>query len=309
MPDNVPNEAARLPVRVAAELARHDGVATVAVLCELGLTRRQVDGLVAAGWWERAGRGVVRDRAAPITWHQQLWAALLAVGPAAVVSHEAAAAMHGIGGFAGGAIVLSVPRAARGRRPGMHVHGVGRLARPDVVELARMPVTSASRAIIDLAAIGTSADRLGDGIDDAVRLGLSSPAYLRRRLDALGRRGRSGVRLLDELMLDSGGHSHLERRFLRIVRSAGLPRPSCQVIHRRGSRTVARVDFEWTPWRTVVEVSGRRGHVSERDRTRDAHRRNELQHEGFTVVEFTTSHVVGDQAYVLATLRAHLPVA
>ncbi|MGD9705051.1 MAG: DUF559 domain-containing protein [Acidimicrobiia bacterium] len=295
-----------MPELVTAELARHDGVAAVRTLERLGLRRRQIDGLVAAGWWERAGRGVVRDRAAPRTWRQELWAAALAVGPHAVASHESAAALHGLGGFAEGPIVLSVPRAARGRRQGMVVHGAGRLARPDVVEIDGMRVTSASRTIIDLAAIGTAAGRLADVIDDSCRLGLSSPAYVRRRLDALGRRGRAGVRLLDELMLDSGGHSHLERRFLGLVRSMGLPRPSCQVIHRRGSRTVARVDFEWTPWRTVVEVSGRRGHVSDRDRTKDAQRRNELQHEGFVVLEFTTAHILGDPEYVHTTLTSHL---
>jgi very-short-patch-repair endonuclease len=69
---------------------------------------------------------------------------------------------------------------------------------------------------------------------------------------------------------------------------------------------VARVDFEWTPWRTVVEVSGRRGHVTDRDRTKDAQRRNELQHDGFVVLEFTTAHVLGDPSYVIATLATHL---
>ena len=281
-------------------------MATVRALGELGLGRGQIDRLVATGWWERAGWGVVRDRAAPRTWRQELWAALLAVGPLAVASHESAAALHGLGGCAEGPVVLSVPRAARGMRPGMVVHGVGRLAPPDVVMLDGMPVTSASRTIIDLAATALPPGQLAEVIDDASRLGLSSPAYLRRRLDALGRRGRSGVRLLDELMLDSGGHSHLERRFLRLVRSMGLPRPSGQVIHRRGSRTVARVDFEWTPWRTVVEVSGRRGHVTDRDRTKDAQRRNELQHDGFVVLEFTTAHVLGEPSYVISTLAAHL---
>ncbi|HEY5877114.1 MAG TPA: type IV toxin-antitoxin system AbiEi family antitoxin domain-containing protein, partial [Ilumatobacteraceae bacterium] len=193
-----------VPTLAAAELARHDGVATVRALGLLGLGRGQIDRLVATGWWERAGWGVVRDCGAPRTWRQDLWAAVLAVGPMAVASHESAAAIHEIGGCVEGPVVLSVPRAARGMRPGMVVHGVGRLARPDVMVLGGMSVTSASRTIIDLAAIGTPPGRLGDVIDDASRLGLSSPAYLRRRLDALGRRGRAGVRLLDELMLDSG---------------------------------------------------------------------------------------------------------
>ena len=44
-------------------------------------------------------------------------------------------------------------------------------------------------------------------------------------------------------LIDAGVESWLERRFLELIREAGLPRPECQVIFRDGSRTVARVDF------------------------------------------------------------------
>ena len=67
-----------------------------------------------------------------------------------------------------------------------------------------------------------------------------------------------------------------------------------------------RVDFLFG--RVVVEVSGRLGHVTETDRRRDLERRNALQAQGFTVVEFSTVHVMDVPDYVVSTLRAALCV-
>ena len=291
--------------RVSTLFADHHGVAHVDDLMKAGLTRRQIDRRTSSGTWVRAAYGVVRNPAAPRSWQQQLWVALLAAGRHAVVSHQAAAALHRFDGFDEGPIVVSVPREHRSWRAGFTVHSAVLLERPDVIELNDMRVTSATRTIVDLAAIGTPPIRLGNAIDSAARLGLSQPAYLRRRLKALGRNGRRGVRLLDELTLDAGGHSYLERRFLRLVREMGLPRPACQVVHRRKGTTVARVDFEWTAWKLVVEVSGRLGHVTELDRAKDARRRNELQLRGFEVVEFTTIHMLAEPDYVRRTILEH----
>ena len=111
--------------------------------------------------------------------------------------------------------------------------------------------------------------------------------------------------MLDELLLDTGGHSDLERRFLALVRQAGLPRPRCQRIFDR-RKTLARVDFSFEPKPVIVEVSGRRGHASDAERAKDARRRNELQELGFVVLEFTNRDVRDKPSYVIATLRRHL---
>ena len=127
-----------------------------------------------------------------------------------------------------------------------------------------------------------------------------------RRLSELRGRGRWGCRLLDELLLDSGGHTILERRFLALVREAGLPRPATQAVHRHGSRTFARVDFSWPRLAVVVEVTGRKGHASDAERTRDAQRRNELQDIGVSVYEYTWDDVTRRSGYVVRTLQARL---
>jgi hypothetical protein len=144
-------------------------------------------------------------------------------------------------------------------------------------------------------------------MDSAVRLGLTAPVALHARLVERRGPGHWGVRLLDELLVDSGGHTMLERRFLEIVRGAGLPRPATQVIHRRGGgQTFARVDFEFEAHGVVVEVSGALGHSTPTDRARDAQRRNELQDAGRRVYEYTAGEVFDRPEEVVATLRRRL---
>ena len=111
--------------------------------------------------------------------------------------------------------------------------------------------------------------------------------------------------MLRELMLDSGGESVLERRFLRLMREHRLPRPAVQVAYQRESSRAMRVDFEFSNG-LVAEVSGRLGHTSDRDRQREVRRRNALQAAGRPFVEFTTADVIEDPSYVIATLAARL---
>ncbi len=95
------------------------------------------------------------------------------------------------------------------------------------------------------------------------------------------------MRLLDGLLLDAGGETELERRFLALIRRVGLPRPQTQVVCRADKRHVARVDFLFAPWGIVVEVSGQLGHAAPRERAHDAQRRNELLDIGHLVYEYT----------------------
>lgn len=241
----------------------------------------------------------------PPSWEQQLAAGLLDLGSQAIVSHRAAAAIHGLDGFNPKPIEYTLPRASGGAETSWRVHTSGTLEQIDRCLIGMFPCTTASRTIIDLARSASSGE-LERAIDSAVRDGLSSPSFLRRRLSALRGSGRAGVRLLDELLVDSGGHSDLERAFLQLVREAGLPRPTCQRIFRRDGRTLARVDFSFEPRPVIAEVSGRRGHSSDAERAKDGRRRNELQHLGHVVLDFTDGQVRRDPAYVVRTLRLHL---
>lgn len=202
-----------------------------------------------------------------------------------------------------------VPRGRRSIPNWATIHTTTRWDTGDVINHDGVRTTSATRALLDYATQRPSAAELENAIDSAIRMRRTALTKVTARLAALRGPGRAGTGYLSELLLDSGGESHLERRFLRLMRGAGIPRPECQVIFRRSGQRVARVDFTFPATRTIVEVSGRLGHTSDRDRQRDARRRNQLQHLGNHVIEFTTADVIDDPDYVLATLHTEFTTA
>jgi very-short-patch-repair endonuclease len=235
----------------------------------------------------------------------RLMVAVLDLGPSAIVSHRAAAALHRFDGYAPGPVEVTLDRSGRSATRDWTVHTTKVLTRGDRARVGSFPCTSATRTIIDLAR--TEQPRaLELAVGSALREGLTSPSFLRRRLTELRGPGRYGVRMLDELLGAGIAHSPLERAFLDLVRGARLPTPTCQRIFRKDGRTIARVDFSFNAWRVLVEVSGRRGHSSDAERAKDARRRNELQAMGFLVLEFTFDDVTKRPDYVLETLRRHL---
>lgn len=296
--------------RLCAHAEGNHGVVSIAAaeLLAPGRWRRFVE----LGWLKRVGSGVLVVAGSPLTWERALVVALGVLGPEAWVSHRSAAALHRLDRSERGVAHVCVPRELRGRgRPlvragGAVVHSTGSVGPNDIVMVDGLPTTSATRTIIDLANIRVARPVIEASIDSAVRSGLSAPIVLERRLGELRRRGRWGCRLLDDLLVDSGGHTPLERRFLRLVRRAGLPRPRCQVVHRRGSRTVARADFCYDDLDLVIEVSGSHGHSSPAERAIDAQRRNELQELGRTVLEYTSHQVNRNPDVVAASVEAAL---
>jgi hypothetical protein len=242
----------------------------------------------------------------PYSWHRSLMAGLLCLGEESWVSHEAAAALHGFERALKVPVEFTVMRRRRGSEVPFTMHTTGCLPPIDRVKIAGFRCTSATRTIIDLARARVPTVRLEAAIDSAVRSGASAPVVLAKRLGDLRGAGRWGARKLDELLVDSGGHTLLERRFLQLMREAGLPRPTPQVVHRRDGRTFARVDFIFEEHSIVVEVSGRKGHASDAERAKDAQRRNELQDVGRRVYEYTYRQVTQEPGYVVRTMRVRL---
>jgi very-short-patch-repair endonuclease len=231
---------------------------------------------------------------------------LLCLGERSWVSFEAAAALHGLDRSRPHAVEFTVDRRQRPTVLPFVVHTTTRLDPVDHVVVDGFRVTSATRTVFDLALARAHPHRVEAAIDSAVRLQLSSPEVLARRLASLRGSGRWGCRQVEEMITDSGGHTHLERRFLELVREAGLPRPRTQVVFRAGGEHVARVDFLFDEFDVVVEVSGQKGHASPAERARDAQRRNELQDLGLKVYEYTFDDVTKRPDWVRRSLMARL---
>ncbi len=286
--------------------ADHHGVVDRTELNRIRISRAQLQRWVSEGRLERAAPRVWRIAGSPETWRQRLSTGTLSLGHPAGASHSAAAQLHEFDRTPADTVEFLVPAAKRNPRLKARVHS-SKLIRPyDFVTIDGIRTTSATRTILDLANAKVHPDRVRAAIDSAVRRQLSSPEVIAERLFDIRRRGRGGVRLVDDLLLDSGGHTMLERHFLRLMREAGLPRPTPQVVFRDGDRTVARVDFLYREHGIVVEVSGQLGHATPMERARDAQRRNELQDLGLRVYEFTWADVTRRPGWVIRTMRQRL---
>ena len=294
---------------LVATAMRQEGLLSAAQLASVDLTESQRRRLrpVGSPGWRRAS---MRSEACPRPTATGSGSGCLSLGERSWVSYEAAATLHGLDRSDPDAVEFTVDRNRRaswqtGGLP-FTVHTTTMLRPIDFVVVDGFRTMSATRTIIDLAHARAHIRRVEAAIDSAVRLGLSSPEVLATRLETLRGSGRWGCRLVDQLIVDSGGHTMLERRFLEIVRRAGLPRPRTQVVHRRNGRHVARVDFLFEEAGAVVEVSGRLGHSSPAERARDAQRRNELQDIGRRVYEYTWEDVTERPLFVTRTLLQRL---
>jgi hypothetical protein len=142
--------------------------------------------------------------------------------------------------------------APRGRC-GIIVHRRTTLAARDVTLRHAITVTTPICTLVDLAT-RLDRDQLEAAINEVDNRNLADPEALRSALDELTR--RPGVRALRETLdrrTFSLTDSELERRFLPLARSAGLPPPQT-------GRYVNgfKVDFHWPDLSLVVSS---RGHV------------------------------------------------
>jgi hypothetical protein len=298
----------QIPRSLAALAQTQDGVLSRSQVVSLGITKQQLQRWVDRDLIERVGRRSLAYPGTPRTWRFLLRSALFDSGSAAVLSHRTAAHLHHFDGFEEGPIELTVPRENRARAISGVLHSTSRLLLIDRSKVDGVwPCTSPARTIIDLAQT-CSREEVENAVDSALRLGACSSAFLGKRLDHLRHTGLHGVTMLDSILVDSGGANRLERRFLVLCRENGLPRPACQVVHRRTGQPVMRVDFDFAPFALIVEVEGNVAHSSPRQRQRDAERRRHLISLGRVVTSFTFEDVFHRPATVINDVRSHLQI-
>ena len=244
--------------------------------------------LTARGWWA---------------------AAVLVCGGQAVLSHQSAAQLWGIRETQTGSqgeqdrppvIDVSVPAVKSHRRSGIRIHRCQDLEE-DRTRYQRIPVTSPGRTLLDLASL-LDPSELEAAVNAADKLKLVDPESLRADLEE--RRGVIGLpalrRVLDRHTF-ALTDSELERRFLRLLRRARLPKPKTQ---QRVSGF--RVDFLWASARVIVETDGLQYHRTPGQQVKDRRRDQALVAVGFIVLRFTHAQVRHEPEHVAATLRAVL---
>jgi very-short-patch-repair endonuclease len=287
---------------VAALAARQWGVVTRRQLFETGLSRKSVESRMSSGHLIRLHPGVYAVGHARLRPEGHWLAAVLAVGPGAVLSHRDAAGLHALRP-ANHARIEVTTAADRRSTEKIEVHRTRVLDADGITTVQGIPVTTVARTLLDLAGV-VPRDHLSRAMQQADRrkvldLRAIEAAMARTR----GRRGR-GHRALTTAIEEyaalglSATDSVLEDAFHRLLRDHGLPSPAINAY-------VAgfRVDCVWRSQRVAVELDGwawhHTRHAFERDRERDA----ALMAQGWRVLRFTHHQVTRRPDLVAQTLR------
>jgi len=133
-------------------------------------------------------------------------------------------------------------------------------------------------------------ERVGRALDNAWRDGLLSGPSIDLLLSDLGRSGRNGIGLLRDLRGARPNDyvppaSNLERRATDVL--APLRLSLDRQVDSGGEQWSGRVDLRdrWLP--LVIEIQSEKYHSALLDRLVDAARRDQLERDGFVVVEIT----------------------
>ena len=295
----------RAPDRLIARIAaRQGGVIAFEQLVTLGVTPRQIDRRAEAGRLHRVHRGVyaVGHRAVGVDGRR--WAAVLALGDEAYVSHATAADAFDL--RASGSLIVHVTvrgRAGRKRHAGIRVHRPRMLPDDEVTDLDGLPITTPARTILDLASTGLRGRALEQALDQAELQRLLDFAELAQLLARYPRRPgtRSLKAQLDRYRGPTDAGSHLERLILELCDANGLPRPLVNTVIEGRVR-----DFYWPHPRVVVEADSYRWHRSPTALNDDRERDVELTLAGYTVLRFTYEQVTRRPKYVIRALRSAL---
>ena len=177
---------------LAWELAeRQHGVVARRQLLALGFTPEAIEHRIAKGRLHPLYRGVYAVGRPELTQHGRWMAAILAKGPAAVLSHRSAASLYGIALQKGNAIHVAVPaHARRSSSRGITVHRRNELS---ATTRQGIPVTRIEDTLIDLAT-QTTRDELEQAINEADKRDLIDPEALREAVEHTTRPGAAKVR-------------------------------------------------------------------------------------------------------------------
>lgn len=283
---------------LSALASQQHGVVTLADLRAIGLSRDAIRHRVATGRLHRLHRGVYAVGHTALDDLAPTWAAVLACGSGSMASHHAAGRVLGLCNEPTPGAVVDVTVEGRGAhsRPGIRVHRIARLDARDRAVRSGIPLTTAARTLLDLAAVMPPND-LEDAYERARTLRLARPVdVLAAMTRSPGRRGATRLRALVQAR-PTLTRSAAERRLLDLIRRGGLPAPETNV------RSAGHeVDLLWRRARLVVEVDGYAWHggraAFERDRRRDA----DLQLAGHRVIRVTWRRIVDEPEAVLVML-------
>jgi hypothetical protein len=291
-----------------ADLAkRQHGVVSIRQLMgPLGYSQSAVKRGADAGRLHRIHRGVYAVGHTHLTQQGRCLAAVLACGPRALLSHHSAAWLWGISSTSPAPFEVTAP-APRKARPPIVLHYARELAPEDRVLREGIPATSLARTLLDIAA-ATRFERLRRMIERSEELRLFDLAAAESVLARnAGHHGAGPLRRVLAVYRPAPfTRSGLERRFLDLVRDAGLPQPATGY-----NELGFELDVYWPEHRFAVELDTYETHGSREAFERDRIRHEELALAGIEMIRITGTRLGRESRQVIARiarlLEARLP--
>lgn len=281
-----------------AELARKQhGVVSVWQMADLGYSNEVLRHARKTGRIHPVHRGIYAVGHAQLSRHGECLAAVLSCGDDALLSHRSAAWLWGM--TKRFCLPVEVTAASpRETRSDIRIHSAAALAAQDRASHEGIPVTAVPRTFLDFAAVDPH--YLGQALDNARRLGLLDLISMDELISrSRGFRGVARLRTALKIhRLAAFTRSGLERRFLALVRSAGLSRPSMNV-YVEGHE----LDAYWPAERFAVELDTYDYHGSPAAFEADRIRRENLKLAGIEMTQITGTRMDREPRAVTERLR------
>lgn len=277
----------------------------------VGLSPDAIKWALARGHLHRVYRDVFAVGRIDLSREGRWWAAVLAYGPKAVLSHRSCGVSHAVLTSSQSVIDVTAP-GPRHRLRGIRVHHAVLTDADVVIDGEGVPRTSLPRTFLDLATC-LYPDQLRRSLDQAEINGDFDMTAMKELLARS--KGHRGVRILREalglgVLGEDVTRNRLEATFLGMCRRHGLPLPKVnQWLPIPGVEWQG--DFVWPEHKVVVETDGYETHGTRQAFVRDRRRDQVLTANGWTPVRASWDDVFLIPATVArrlaAILDAHKP--
>jgi hypothetical protein len=295
--------------RVLREIRRATRPHGVATADRLRLSPSQLQRCCAVGVLERPHPGVYVDPAVPRTPLKDLAIAVAAGGHLAAAWGRSAGALWRLLDDHPPAPEIVIPKRRWARIDGVVVHRSSALS-PDMLGFREhIRCTNALVTVVDLGVVLSPLD-VAEVLIRARQQRLFEPAAVASVLARLARPGRNGVtttrQALDLIMIgDRPAESALELRFAIGPGAHGIP----PYVYQHEVRVAGRklfIDFAYPSVKLAIEVDGYEKRRSRASFDYDTERQNLLTLDGWLVIRFTWTRVIGDPAGVAADIVSAL---
>jgi G:T-mismatch repair DNA endonuclease (very short patch repair protein) len=206
----------------------------------------------------------------------------------------------------GEAVTLTMPPSARTRRSG-HFDITCHIAALPTSHVVKayfgVPITSGARTVVDIARTATFKEGVV-AADCALHNRTTTAKEIAQVLAACkGWPGTEKARRVTDFASNQP-ESVMESCARVVFHEHGLPAPQMQVdVHDSRGRLIARPDFVWGQYRTIVETDGLFKYRTERAVRKHFDREARLDAEGWKVIHVTWNQLFGDEAGLIARVR------